>query len=222
MGTVPTTATSRRPGSGTVKRFESWRSWQEAKKELRARLPEETVELLATAYSFAECWHKDQQRPAGEPYVTHLLETLEILAMGVEVTDADVLAAGLLHDVVEDTLCALTEVRESFGSRVADFVSWLTKPNPKPEQDKDVVREDYLRRFELAPYEVLLVKLADRYSNVQQLHMHPRVEKQRSYYAETCRWFVPAAAKVPYFQELFAIWQKNYEYLGYEIGRLSD
>jgi (p)ppGpp synthase/HD superfamily hydrolase len=205
-----------------VKRFESWSSWQKAKEGLQSRLPEETVESLAKAYGFAQHWHGNQTRPTGAPYTTHLIETLEILAIGLKVTDADVLTTGLLHDVIEDTPCTLAEVRESFGSRVAEFVGWLTKPDTKPDQDKTTVREDYLKRFPLAPYEVLLVKLADRYSNVQQLHTHPRAEKQRSYYSETCRWFVPAAARIPYFQELFAAWQKHYEYLGHKNGAPVD
>jgi (p)ppGpp synthase/HD superfamily hydrolase len=197
-----------------MKVFGGWATWREAERALDSRLPDETVRLLGRAYSFAEQWHGDQTRPAGEPYVTHLLETLEILVAEVRVTDNDVLAAGLLHDVVEDTPCTLTEVQEIFGGRVAEFVGWLTKPDPQPEQNKNVARKDYLNQFEHAPYEVLLVKLADRYSNVQRLHTHPRIEKQHSYYAETCRWFVPLAARVPYFQQLFTVWQKNYDYLG--------
>ncbi|HEX3733237.1 MAG TPA: HD domain-containing protein, partial [Mycobacteriales bacterium] len=161
-----------------MKVFGSWATWPEADDALRDRLSEETRKALGNEYGFAKQWHGDQRRPAGEPYTTHLLEALEILAVGVGVMDADVLAAGLLHDVVEDTPCTLPEVRERFGDRVAEFVGWLTKPDPEPGQDKDALREDYLRRFEQAPYEVLVVKLADRYSNVQRLQTHPRPEKQ--------------------------------------------
>lgn len=193
--------------------FGLWATWPEAEAALWPRLPKETLEFLGNAYVFATRWHGEQRRPAGEPYVTHLLEALEILAVGMEITDRDVLAAALLHDVVEDTPCTLAAVQEKFGSRVAELVGWLTKPEAEPGQDKDWVREAYLGRFEQAPYDVLVVKLADRYSNVQRLHTHPRIQKQHSYYAETCRWFIPAAAKVPYFQTLFTTWQKNYEYL---------
>ncbi|MGH3426502.1 MAG: HD domain-containing protein, partial [Candidatus Dormibacteraceae bacterium] len=140
-----------------MKVFGSWETWPEADAALRNRLPGGTRQFLGDAYAFAERWHGQQKRPAGEPYTTHLLETLEILAVGAGVTAADVLAAGLLHDVVEDTPCTLLEVRESFGSRVAELVGWLTKPNSEPGQDKVVVREGYLGRFGQAPYEVLLV-----------------------------------------------------------------
>jgi (p)ppGpp synthase/HD superfamily hydrolase len=97
---------------------------------------------------------------------------------------------------------------------VAELVGWATKPEAADGADPVEVRAGYLERFAAAPGDAVAVKLADRYSNVQRLHTHPRVEKQRSYYAETCRWFLPLAAGAPGFDVLYREWQEHYRYLG--------
>lgn len=156
---------------------------------------------LDEAVEFATRWHGDQLRPAGEPYVEHLLEALAVLMDGVGVTDVDVLRAAILHDVVEDTDCTLEEVRAAFGARTATLVDWVTK-------DSD--RAAYLERLRSAPADALLVKLADRLSNVQRLDTHPRPAKQRTYYAETVRSIVPLAEAHPWFREWYATWQTTF------------
>lgn len=156
---------------------------------------------LDEAVAFATRWHGDQRRPAGEPYVEHLLEALAVLMDGVGVTDLDVLRAAVLHDVVEDTDCTLDEVRARFGSRTAELVDWVTK---------DADREAYLLRLRDAPTDALMVKLADRLSNVQRLDTHPREAKQRTYYAETVRSIVPLAQAHPWFREWYATWQHTF------------
>ncbi|UJW33939.1 HD domain-containing protein [Saccharothrix sp. AJ9571] len=183
--------------------FGSWRDWPSAAGALGEVLPEETIEKLAHAYEFAARHHGDQTRPAGEPYPWHLLEALEI-AVDSGARDEDVLVAALLHDVVEDTPCSLAAVRAEFGAQVAELVDWVTKAGS---------RESYLSRFVTAPEEVLTIKLADRYSNVQRLHTHPRPAKRATYYAETVRVFLPLADRLPYFRDRFAEWQENYAYL---------
>jgi guanosine-3',5'-bis(diphosphate) 3'-pyrophosphohydrolase len=183
--------------------FASWTRWPAAEAALAPHLPADTVSALARAYAVAEEHHGAQTRPAGEPYVHHLLEALEI-AVRSGATDRDVLVAVLLHDVVEDTPCTLDEVRAEFGDRVAELVGWVTKP------EGEGVRERYLARFASAPADVLTVKLADRYSNVQRLHTHPRPAKRRSYYAETILVFLPLADRSPYFRERFREWAAHF------------
>jgi guanosine-3',5'-bis(diphosphate) 3'-pyrophosphohydrolase len=183
--------------------FASWTDWAAAERALAPRLPAATVAVLARAFAVAEDHHGDQTRPAGEPYVHHLLEALEI-AVRSGATDPDVLVAVLLHDVVEDTPCTLDEVRAEFGDRVAELVGWVTKP------EGEGVREHYLARFGSAPADVLTVKLADRYSNVQRLDAHPRPAKRRTYYAETVRVFLPLAERSPYFRERFREWAAHF------------
>jgi guanosine-3',5'-bis(diphosphate) 3'-pyrophosphohydrolase len=195
-----------------MRRFHSWPTWTVAEPALAGRLPAPLVARLGAAYRFAERWHCDQRRPAGEPYVEHLLETLEILlASGTVDAGADPapLLAALLHDVVEDTPCSLAEVRDAFGAEVAAHVGWLTKPDGGGAG----AREAYLRRFDTAPAAVLAVKLSDRYSNVQRLHTHPRGDRQRSYYRETAEWFLPLASRIPFYQRLFADWAEEYRHL---------
>lgn len=159
---------------------------------------------LDDAVAFATHWHGDQLRPAGEPYVEHLLEAVAVLVNGVGVTDTDVLRAAVLHDVVEDTDCTLDQVRERFGDRVATLVNWVTKGDSRAE---------YLASLQHAPADALLVKLADRASNVQRLDTHPRPEKQRSYYQETVRSIVPLAQRHPWFREWYAAWQLKFGHL---------
>ncbi len=159
---------------------------------------------LNDAVSFATQWHGDQRRPAGEPYVEHLLEATAFLAYGAGVTNRDVLTAAVLHDVVEDTACTLATVEAEFGAEVATLVDWVTKSSD---------RETYLARLRTAPVDALLVKLADRASNVQRLDTHPLVEKQRKYYAETVRWIVPLASTHPWFEDWYATWQRTFAHL---------
>lgn len=159
---------------------------------------------LDDAITFATHWHGNQRRPAGEPYVEHLQEATAFLVHGAGVTDRTVLTAAVLHDVVEDTPCPLQTVQAEFGDEVATLVDWVTKSSD---------REAYLTRLRTAPVEALLVKLADRASNVQRLDTHPRPEKQQSYYEETIRWIVPLAPAHPWFKNWYAEWQQHFAHL---------
>jgi len=196
-----------------MKVFDAWRTWTDAEPALRDRLPGEVVDHLAAVYRAAAEWHGDQVRPAGEPYVEHLLQALQVAIEAGGVTSPDVLAAVLLHDVAEDTDGTLEEIREQFGARTAELVAAVTKPDPAPGEDPGEVREGYLQSFEDAPTDVLMVKLSDRYSNVQALDTHPRPAKQSQYYGETVRWFMPLAARVPQFMPLFADWQQHFSWM---------
>jgi guanosine-3',5'-bis(diphosphate) 3'-pyrophosphohydrolase len=204
-----------------MKVFDAWRTWTDAEPPLRDRLPAEVVNRLAQAYRAAADWHGDQVRPAGEPYVEHLLQALQIAVEVGGETSADVLTAVLLHDVAEDTDETLEQIRERFGARVAELVGAVTKPEPAPGEDPQEARERYLQSFEDAPADVVLVKLSDRYSNVQALDTHPRPDKQARYYAETVRWIVPLTERVPQFVPLFAQWQQHYSRLADEQERTS-
>jgi GTP pyrophosphokinase len=196
-----------------VKVFDAWRTWTDAEQPLRDRLPAATVEHLAEVYRAAADWHGDQVRPAGEPYVEHLLQALQVAVEAGGATDPDVLAAVLLHDVAEDTPGTVEEIRDRFGARTAELVAAVTKPEPGDGEDPAAVRTAYLRSFENAEPDVLLVKLSDRYSNVQALDTHPRPDKQRRYYAETVRQIVPLTARAPRFVPLFEQWQQHFSRL---------
>lgn len=201
--------------------FGSWREWQAAETDLRAALSYSAVDELRRAFADAQVWHRGQARPAGEPYTQHLLQVLEVLTVGLGVEDVDLLRAGVLHDVIEDTDGTVEELIDRFGSRTAELVLAVTIPEVERGQSKAEVRAAYLMKLASASSEVLTLKLADRYSNVQRLHTHPRVAKQRSYYAETVAHFVPLAGVDPQLAELFTRWADAYSYLAGAVDSIE-
>lgn len=193
--------------------FTHWHSWPDAEPGLRERLPAPVVSDIAAAVRFAALHHGDQLRPTGVPYLEHLLEALEVLVLGAGVTDPDVLISAVLHDVVEDTPCTLGEIAEAFGRKVAELVGWVTIRPAEPGEDRQAVKEAYLRRLPGAPRDAILVKLADRVSNVQTLRNLP-LPRQRSYYAQTVLHIVPLAAGEPWFADWYQRWQAELADLG--------
>jgi guanosine-3',5'-bis(diphosphate) 3'-pyrophosphohydrolase len=192
-----------------VELFTNWHSWPQAEAGLRDRLPAHAVTKVARAAVFAASQHGDQRRPTGAPYTEHLLETLEVLVRGAGVADPDLLCAAVLHDVVEDTTCTLAAVATGFGPRVAELVGWVTIPTQAAGQDKAAVKEAYLRGLRHAPRDAILVKLADRASNVQTLrNLAPA--RQRAYYAQTIEHIVPLADGEPWFRYWYASWRAEF------------
>jgi len=189
-----------------VELFTHWHTFADAEPGLRERLPGQTVDALAEAVRFAAEQHGDQRRPTGVPYLEHLLEALEVLVRGAGVTDPAVLTAAVLHDVVEDTTCTSAQVAERFGRRVAELVSWVTIPEPGPGEDRRTVKQSSLRRLAQAPRDAILVKLADRASNVQTLRNLTEA-RQRSYYAQTMTYIFPLTAGEPWFRSWYQDWQ---------------
>lgn len=200
--------------------FTHWRTWDEARADLTGGgvageiAGEIDVDGLGRAAEAARRWHGDQRRPTGAPYVEHLLEALEVLVRGAGVTDPAVLSAALLHDVVEDTPATVADVEDAFGPEVAELVDWVTKPpaGDSGRQAKRAAKAAYLRRLRDAPREAVLVKLADRASNVQTLDRMPP-DFQRRYYAETLTYVVPLAETEPWFAAWYAAWRARFAHL---------
>jgi guanosine-3',5'-bis(diphosphate) 3'-pyrophosphohydrolase len=190
-----------------VELFTRWHTWEQTEPALRGLLPAAACDAVARAVAFALRFHGDQQRPTGVPYAEHLLEALEVLVCGAGVSDPAVLCAAVLHDVVEDTPCTLGQVRAAFGDRVAEMVGWVTKPATPDGADKKETKEAYLAGLAAAPDDAVLVKLADRVSNVQTLrNLGPA--KQREYYAQTVRYIMPLAASRGWWALWYASWQE--------------
>jgi guanosine-3',5'-bis(diphosphate) 3'-pyrophosphohydrolase len=193
--------------------FTNWHTWREAEPQLRRELPAATCDSVASAVDFALRYHGDQRRPTGAPYLEHLLEAVEVLVRGAGVTDPQILCAAVLHDVVEDTPATVDEVRARFGDRVADMVGWVTKPEPAEGADRKAAKNAYLSRLKDAPDDAIVVKLADRASNVQTLR-NLGLPKQREYYAQTVAYIMPLAASRAWWADWYAAWQEAHRDLG--------
>ncbi len=142
--------------------------------KVRAGSPDADVELLRRAYVFSAFEHKGQVRHSGEPYLVHPLEVADILAdMRLDVVT---IAAGLLHDVVEDTLATPERIKELFGDEVAHIVEGVTKLGAIPFSSSEERQAESFRKMLLAMVDdirVILVKLADRLHNMRTLHFLP-------------------------------------------------
>ncbi len=147
---------------------------------VRAYNPDADLELLRRAYVFSAFEHRGQVRRSGEPYLIHPLAVAEFL---VDLKlDVVAIAAGLLHDVVEDTLTTIERIRELFGPDVAHVVEGVTKISAIPFSSTEERQAENFRKMLLAMVDdirVILVKLADRVHNMRTLHHLPEDRRLR-------------------------------------------
>jgi GTP pyrophosphokinase len=142
--------------------------------------PDANAELLRRAYVFSASEHRGQVRHSGEPYLVHPLEVADILAdMRLDVV---AVAAGLLHDIVEDTPTSIEKIRELFGESVAHVVEGVTKLGALQFSSSEERQAESFRKMLLAMVDdirVILVKLADRLHNMRTLHHLPEDRRVR-------------------------------------------
>jgi GTP pyrophosphokinase len=142
--------------------------------KVRAYSPDADVELLRRAYVFSASEHRGQVRHSGEPYLIHPLAVADFLAdMKLDVV---AVAAGLLHDVVEDTLTTIERIHELFGPEVAHVVEGVTKISAIRFSSSEERQAENFRKMLLAMVDdirVILVKLADRLHNMRTLSHLP-------------------------------------------------
>ncbi len=163
---------------------------------VRLTNPEADLTLLRRAYDFAAKVHKGQERVSGEPYLSHPMAVAEIL-LDLKM-DVESIAAGLLHDVVEDTHASLEEVKRAFGNEVGDLVDGLTKISKIPFGSRVEHQAESLRKMVLAmskDIRVILIKLADRLHNMRTLEPL-REEKRRLIARETLDIYAPIAHRL--------------------------
>lgn len=159
--------------------------------------PDADLDILDRAYIYSARVHEGQVRLSGEPYLSHPLEVAGILAdMKLDVVS---IAAGLLHDVIEDTRATPEEISELFGQEISHIVSGVTKLSKLPFSDSQAARQaENIRKMFLAMADdirVILIKLADRLHNMRTLQFQSE-EKRIKIAQETLDMYSPIAARL--------------------------
>ena len=200
--------------------------------KLPNHLSRDDRELIKRAYELAEAAHEGQTRASGEPYVQHCLAVAQILAeLGM---DGPTIAAGLLHDTVEDSAISVEDLRQDFGDEVAKLVNGVTKLEEigklshlgrRELEDKEA---ESLRKMFLAMVDdvrVVLIKLADRLHNMRTLGALPP-ERQRRFARETLEIFAPLANRLGIWRIKWELEDLGFRYLApskyKEIAALID
>lgn len=168
--------------------------WEEIVREIEKNHLKVDIEKIKLAFYFAEECHEGQYRKSGEDYIMHPVEVVKIL-IDMKM-DTDTIVAGILHDIVEDTLITLADIKYNFGDTVAVLVDGVTKlktlPNGTKKQDENI------RKMILAMAQnlrVIIIKLADRLHNMRTMkYMKP--EKQISISQETLDIYAPLAHRL--------------------------
>lgn len=172
-------------------------SLEDLLKSLKLPLTEPRKRLITQAYEFAKKAHQGQKRKSGEEYIQHSIETAKTLAeigMG-----SKTIAAGLLHDVPEDTAVTLDDVEREFGMEIASMINGVTKLGKiKLRASHEEYYLENLRKMFLAmaaDIRVVIVKLADRLHNMRTLDHLPQ-EKQKRIAKETMEIYAPIANRL--------------------------
>ena len=171
--------------------------YQELIRSIRKYHPSDDISMVEKAYEIAYNAHKEQKRKSGEPYIIHPLCVAIILA-DLEL-DKETIVAGILHDVVEDTVMTDKELAEVFGDEVALLVDGVTKLTQISwSTDKVEIQAENLRKMFLAmakDIRVILIKLADRLHNMRTLqYMTPAKQKEKA--RETMDIYAPIADRL--------------------------
>ena len=198
--------------------------WEQLLDKARANHLNLDFDKIKLALGFAEESHQGQYRKSGDDYIIHPVEVAKIL-MDMKM-DTDTIVAGLLHDVVEDTLIPIADIKYNFGDTVATLVDGVTKLKALPNGTKN--QAENIRKMILAMAEnirVILIKLADRLHNMRTLKfMKP--EKQQSISKETLDIYAPLAHRLGMAKIKSELEDIAFSYLHHdeflEIKRLVD
>src|ERR1700684_489095 len=198
--------------------------FRELLRTMRANRPGDDLELVRRAYEFSQKNHAGQTRASGEPYLVHPLSVAQVLA---ELKmDAVAIAAGLLHDSVEDTSVTIVDIRKEFGEQVAHIVEGVTKISQIDFASREEQQAENLRKMMLAMVDdirVVMIKLVDRLNNMRTLeHLDP--ERQQKIAKETLEIYAPIAHRLGMGKirgELEDLGFKYVDPIGYEQVRIA-
>lgn len=172
------------------------RRYKDMLKETYQELSDDDKKLIRKAFDLAVEAHKEQRRKSGEPYIYHPIAVAKIVANEIGL-DATSITAALLHDVVEDTEYDLEYIEREFGHKVATIVDGLTKISNLNKETVSAQAENY-RKMLLTLHDdvrVILIKIADRYHNMQTLE-HMPADKQARIASETLYIYAPLAHRL--------------------------
>lgn len=163
------------------------------------------LKKVESAFSFAVSAHQQQKRLSGQPFIIHPVAVASYLAE--KKYDADIIAASLLHDVLEDSSTSYDKVKDIFGADIAKIVQSITSISKIPLRDKSLIFSDedlYLERVEeyrkllvamAKEIRVIIIKLADRLHNIQTIEFLPK-NKQPFYARETIEIYAQIADRL--------------------------
>src|SRR5580698_10382235 len=165
-------------------------------KRMQENRPHDDLTIVKKAYDYSLKHHEGQTRASGEPYLVHPLEVALVLA---EIKmDPVAIAAGLLHDSVEDTSVTIVDIRKEFGEQVAHIVEGVTKISKIDFATREEQQAENLRKMMLAMVDdirVVLIKLADRLHNMRTLeHLQP--DRRHKIAEETLEIYAPIAHRL--------------------------
>ncbi len=170
--------------------------FRELMKRIQENRPHDDLSIVKKAYDYSLKHHEGQTRASGEPYLVHPLEVALVLAEMK--MDPVAIAAGLLHDSVEDTSVTIDDIRKEFGEQVAHIVEGVTKISKIDFATREEAQAENLRKMMLAMVDdirVVLIKLADRLHNMRTLeHLQP--DRQRKIAEETLEIYAPIAHRL--------------------------
>jgi len=165
-------------------------------KRMQESRPHDDLTIVKKAYDYSLKHHEGQTRASGEPYLVHPLEVA--LVLSEMKMDPVAVAAGLLHDSVEDTSVTISDIRQEFGEQVAHIVEGVTKISKIDFATREEQQAENLRKMMLAMVDdirVVLIKLADRLHNMRTLeHLPP--ERQHKIAEETLEIYAPIAHRL--------------------------
>ncbi len=169
--------------------------------------------IVLKALKLSEVAHSNQLRKSGDPFITHPIEVAKILT-SIKL-DGDSIAAGLLHDTIEDTKLVIEEIEHKFGNQISNLVQGLTKISKYSLRVNNQKFGENYKKLILATTQdlrVILIKLADRLHNMRTINFINDINKKTNVALETLEVYSPLAQRLGMKE-----WQDELEDLSFEI-----